>query len=114
MLILYVLLYFIILYYKFNKSHKSYKLDFLCDCVADIQKLRELGELRDSGILTQEEFDKEKHKILNNDFSSPSPSTPSSIIGENVFNPDGTSADSASQKELGLNSPGFFSKFDTC
>jgi len=81
--------------------------------VADIQKLRELGELKEAGILTQEEFDKEKHKILNNDFSSPSPSTPSSIIGENVFNPDGTSADSASQKELGLNSPGFFSKLDT-
>ena len=81
--------------------------------MADIQKLRELGELKEAGILTQEEFDKEKHKILNSDFSPPSP--PSSNMGEDwaVFNPDGTTADSVSQKKLGLDNPSFFSKLDT-
>ena len=31
----------------------------------DIEKLKQLAELKDQGILTQEEFDKEKAKILN-------------------------------------------------
>jgi hypothetical protein len=46
--------------------------------VADIQKLKELGELRDAGILTEEEFEKEKDKILNSGNLPPHPSPPSS------------------------------------
>ena len=40
--------------------------------MADIQKLKELGELRDSGILTQDEFEKEKAKILGGGGTIPS------------------------------------------
>lgn len=35
----------------------------------DIQKLEQLNELREKGILTQEEFEKEKQKILNADIT---------------------------------------------
>jgi hypothetical protein len=31
-----------------------------------IEQLKQLGELRDSGVLTAEEFEREKQKILNN------------------------------------------------
>ena len=42
-------------------------MHYINGIVADIQKLKELGELRDSGILTQDEFEKEKAKILGGD-----------------------------------------------
>ena len=47
--------------------------------MADIQKLKELGELRDSGILTQDEFEKEKSKILGGGTTIPSSPSPSYI-----------------------------------
>lgn len=37
----------------------------------DIQKLEKLGELRDKGALTQEEFEAEKKKILSNEDDTP-------------------------------------------
>jgi len=48
--------------------------------VADIQKLKELGELKEAGILTEEEFEKEKHKILNSGTLPPSSGSPASYI----------------------------------
>jgi hypothetical protein len=56
--------------------------------VADIQKLKELGELRDLGILTEEEFEKEKDKILNSSDPPPRFSSPpsSSIPGHSGVN----------------------------
>ena len=41
--------------------------------MTDIQKLKELAQLRDSGVLTEEEFENEKHKILNNNHIPSSP-----------------------------------------
>jgi len=46
--------------------------------VTDIQKLKDLAQLRDSGALTEEEFENEKSKILNSDNLPPSSSSPSS------------------------------------
>ena len=46
--------------------------------MADIQKLKELGELRDEGILTQDEFEKEKNRILNSGNPPPSSGSPPS------------------------------------
>jgi hypothetical protein len=44
--------------------------------VVDIQKLKQLAELRDSGALTEEEFENEKYKILNRT-NPPQPQSPS-------------------------------------
>jgi hypothetical protein len=56
--------------------------------VVDIEKLKELGELRDSGILTQEEFEKEKDRVLNSSNLPPRFSSPpsSSFPGQRGVN----------------------------
>ena len=48
--------------------------------MADIQKLKELGDLQSAGILTQEEFEKEKDKILNSGNIQPSSTSSPSYI----------------------------------
>jgi|TARA_B100000809_G_C14897296_1_gene444924 hypothetical protein len=48
--------------------------------VADIQKLKELGDLHAAGILTQDEFEKEKDKILNSGNLPPSSGLPPPYI----------------------------------
>jgi hypothetical protein len=49
---------------------KSYKCYYSHSFVTDIQKLKEIAQLRDSGILTDEEFENEKQKILNGGHTS--------------------------------------------
>lgn len=56
-----------------DKNHEKEKTNHIKEKQQDtanttekdkFQKLRELGELKDSGILTEEEFEQEKKKIL--------------------------------------------------